>query len=326
MDCQVSYNGPLSCSPLPCTFPVSRSLIPMNYPLPPKPPISTYFHVYTPARKLATIPRDMAAQHIDHGKPFPMNNDQERRSAHHHTIASSAGLLSGPHIDSVVCPSSEDTITGLENNYDKASNSDDSDDNNDNNDFKPPHPDKLFSWIRNNSEGGSCEALAALQSVDNRSGLNRTISSTSQLPGIGLSCGVLIASRRLVEGSQIPFSGPQGPQPVTETTLCSPSVSRSKRRSRKRPTRALLGHAELAADRGPRTRAMTRAEASHSKDKLLRELMHRKLSWEEIKVEFSQMFAGRDRKLLQGRWLRYLKFVTPLAKCLRTRGARNGAA
>ncbi|KAL2796574.1 hypothetical protein BJX66DRAFT_323885 [Aspergillus keveii] len=187
MDRQVSYNGPLSCSPLPCTFPVSRSSIPMNHPLPPKPPISTYFHVYTPARKPATIPRDMAAQHIDHGKPFPMNNDRERPSAHHHTIASSAGLLSGPHIDSVVCPSSEDTVTGLENDYDMASNSD----NNDNNDdFEPPHPDKLFSWIRDNSEGGSCEASAALRSVDNRSGPDGTISSTSRLRGIGLSCGV----------------------------------------------------------------------------------------------------------------------------------------
>jgi hypothetical protein len=150
---------------------------------------------------------------------------------------------------------------------------------------------------------------------------------------------VSIASRQLVEVSQIPFSGFRGPQPVTETTLCSPSVSRSKRRSRKRPTRALLGLAELAADRGPRTRARTRAEACRSspsrqqarpysvaEDELLRELMHRKLRWEEIEEEFGRRFARKDRKSLQGRWSRNLKFVTPSAKCLKTRGARNGAA
>jgi hypothetical protein len=92
--------------------------------------------------------------------------------------------------------------------------------------------------------------------MDNRSGLDGTSSTTSQLPGIGLSCeghpgdaddgrddkispkkhlsdgckGVLsdtlgpkglIASRQLVEESQIPLSGCRG-QPMAETTLCSP--------------------------------------------------------------------------------------------------------
>jgi hypothetical protein len=106
MDRQVSYNGPLSCSPLPCTFPASRPSIPMNHPFTPKPSISMYFHVYTPARKPATVLRDAAAQHIGHGKPIPVNNDRERPSAHNHTTASS-GLLSGPHKDSVICPSSK---------------------------------------------------------------------------------------------------------------------------------------------------------------------------------------------------------------------------
>jgi hypothetical protein len=70
MDRQVSYNDPLSYIPLPCTFPVSRSSIPMNHPLPPKPPISTYFHVYTPARKPATIPRDMERSTLTMGNPL----------------------------------------------------------------------------------------------------------------------------------------------------------------------------------------------------------------------------------------------------------------
>ncbi|KAL4980566.1 hypothetical protein BDW66DRAFT_35052 [Aspergillus desertorum] len=53
--------------------------------------------------------------------------------------------------------------------------------------------------------------------------------------------------------------------------------------------------------------------------------MPRKLQWEEIEKEFGQRFPGRDRKSLQGCWSRNLKFVNPSAKCLRTRGARNGA-
>ena len=48
-----------------------------------------YFHVYTPARNPATLLRDMAAQHVDYGKPIPVTNVRERPSAHHHTTASS---------------------------------------------------------------------------------------------------------------------------------------------------------------------------------------------------------------------------------------------
>ncbi|CEL09519.1 hypothetical protein ASPCAL12654 [Aspergillus calidoustus] len=362
MDRQISYNGSLPCSPLPCTFLASRPSIPINHPLPPKPPISMYFHVYTPTRKPATVLRDTAAQHVDHGKPIPVNNDRERPSAHNHTTVSSVGLLSGPHKDSVICPSSEDTITGLENDHDKASNGDDS------GDFEPPHPDELFSWIRNTSEGRSCEASVARRSVDNRSGLDGTSSTTSQLRGIGLSCeghagdaddgrngkivptkhlfdgskGVLsatlgskvpIASRQLLEDSLIPFIECRGPRPVVETTLSSPSVSQSNRHSRKRPTRTLLGHVELAAGRGPQTRARTKAEASRSfpslqrarpysdsEDEFLRELMHRKLSWEGIVNEFGRRFAGRDRKSLQGRWSRNLKFEARPPTCSKPRG------
>jgi hypothetical protein len=95
-------------SPLPCTFPASRSSIPMNHTLPPKPPISMHFHRYTPpTRKPATTLRDLAAQDVDHGKPIPVNYDPEKSLAHHHATASSIGVLSGPHIDSVSCPSRE---------------------------------------------------------------------------------------------------------------------------------------------------------------------------------------------------------------------------
>ena len=115
--------------------------------------------------------------------------------------------------------------------------------------------------------------------MDNWSGLDGTSSTTSQLPGIGVSCeghpgdaddgrddkispkehlsdgckGVLsdtlgpkglITSRQLVEESQIPLSGP------AETTLCSPcGTSRSERCSRKKPMPTILGHTELAAGR-----------------------------------------------------------------------------
>ncbi|KAJ0419220.1 hypothetical protein BJY00DRAFT_286514 [Aspergillus carlsbadensis] len=49
----------------------------------------------------------MVAQHINHGKPFPINNNRGRPSIHHHAITSSTRLLSGPHIDSIACPSSK---------------------------------------------------------------------------------------------------------------------------------------------------------------------------------------------------------------------------
>ncbi|KAL4935373.1 hypothetical protein BDV06DRAFT_217472 [Aspergillus oleicola] len=361
MDYQVSYNSPLSSFPLPCTLLASRPLFPINHPLPLKPPISMSFHVYTPARKPATRLRDTVAQHINQGKPNPVNNNQERPSARNYITIFSVGVLSGPSKDSIIYPSSKDMITRLENDYDKASNSDNSDN------FKLPYPDKLFSCMQSNSEGGSCEASVAFQSVDNRSGLDGVSSTTSQLCGIGLSCdvhpgdafdgrngkigptknlpgskGVLsditgpmvpITSCQLVEVSQIPFSGYQGPQPVIEAALCSSSVSRPKRHSQERPTRTLLGHAKLATGRGPRTRARTRAEASpsfpsrqrarpysDSEDEFLRELVYRKLSWEGIEEEFGRRFAGRDWKSLQGRWSRNLKFEAQPATCSRLRG------
>jgi hypothetical protein len=91
---QVSSSSPLSSSYLPCTFPASRPWILTNHP--PKPPMSMYFPAHTlPARKPATTLRDMAAQHIDQGKPIPVNIDRERPSAHHHATASSVGVLRG---------------------------------------------------------------------------------------------------------------------------------------------------------------------------------------------------------------------------------------
>ncbi|KAL2868389.1 uncharacterized protein BJX67DRAFT_350668 [Aspergillus lucknowensis] len=113
----------------------------MNHPLPPKPPISMYFHTYTPpARKPATALGNMAAQHVDHGKSIPVNNNRERPFAHHHATASSIGVLSSPYIESIIHLSSKDMIPRLENNCDKTSNINNNGDN-------LPHPDKLFSWI-----------------------------------------------------------------------------------------------------------------------------------------------------------------------------------
>ncbi|KAL4936187.1 hypothetical protein BDV06DRAFT_111890 [Aspergillus oleicola] len=371
MDRQVSYNGPLSSSPLPYNFPASQPSTLMNHPLPQKPPISMHFHAYTPPARRPASPCNMAAQHVGRGKSILANNDREGPFEHHHATASSIGVFSGPHIESVISPSSEDTIPGLENDCDKTSSIDSVGDD-------LPHSDKLFSWILNNSDAESCKASAALQNVDDRPCLDETSSTTSEGRCIGLSCESLpgdaddadddrnddihptkhlsdgsegglsdtlgpkglLSSCQLVEEPQTTFSGCRGPQPVTETTVCSPSEnSRSKRHSRKKPAYIVLGYAELAAGRGPRTRARARAEASASflscrrsrpysdaEDELLCELVNRKLQWEQIEEEFGRRFAGRDRKSLQGRWSRNLKFVTRSAKCLTTRGARDGAA
>ncbi len=392
MDRQVSYNGPLSSSPLPYNFPASQPSTLMNHPLPQKPPISMHFHAYTPPARKPASPCNMAAQHVGRGKSILANNDRESPFERHHATASSIGVFSGPHIESVISPSSEgsyrstasyyprllsvilprpDTIPGLENECDKTSSIDSDGDD-------LPHPDKLFSWIWNNSDAESCKASAALQNVDDRPCLDETSSTTSEGRCIGLSCESLpgdaddadddrnddihptkhlsdgsegglsdtlgpkglLSSCQLVEEPQITFSGCRGPQPVTETTVCSPSKnSRSKRHSRKKPAHAVLGYAELAAGGGPRTRARARAEASASflscrrsrpysdaEDELLCELVNRKLQWEQIEEEFGRRFAGRDRKSLQGRWSRNLKFVTRSAKCLtKLRGARDGA-
>jgi hypothetical protein len=207
------------------------------------------------------------------------------------------------------------------------------------------------------------DVTSSTTSVDNGSDLDETSSTTSEVRGIGLSCerhpgganddittakhlsdeskdGLSdtlgskgLVSACLVSESQTAFSVCSAPKPVTEATVCSPSVSRSKHHSRKRPTRALLGHVELAAGRGPQTRARTRAEASrsfpgrqrprpysNSEDEFLRDLMHRKLSWEEIEKEFGRRFAGRDRKSLQGRWSRNLKFEARPATCSKPKG------
>ncbi|KAL2819831.1 hypothetical protein BJX63DRAFT_363608 [Aspergillus granulosus] len=122
--------------------------------------------------------RGMAAQHVDHGKSIAMNNNRERRFAHHHASTSSIGAFSHPHIDSVICPSTEDTIIRLENDYPKTNNIDGD---------NLPHPDKLFSWIWNNSDTGSCEASVARRSVDDRPSLDKTSSTTSKVRRIDLS-------------------------------------------------------------------------------------------------------------------------------------------
>ncbi|KAL4779925.1 hypothetical protein BJX76DRAFT_364805 [Aspergillus varians] len=313
---QIFYNGPLSFSSLPCTFLASCPSILMNHPLPPKPPISMYFHVYSPACKPATILRDAAPS---------------------------------PYKDSVICLSSKDIITRLENDQVKASNSEDS------KDYKPPYLDELFACIRNNSKGRSCEALAVPPSVDNRLDLDGTSSTTSEVRGTGLSYNDIATAKHLTDGSkgglsdtlgskglvaaclvgesQTAFSGCSAPQPVTEATMCIPfRTSRSKRHNGEKPTSNILGYADFAAGRGPRTRARARAESSRSfpnrqrarpyseaEDTLLRELVDRRLQWEQIEEAFGRRFAGRDLKSLQGHWSRNLKFVTQSAKCVTTK-------
>ena len=166
----------------------------------------------------------------------------------------------------------------------------------------------------------------ALQSMDNWPGLNQTSSSTAKSHEIGQSCkshpvdadngwdddinptgplsdgskgslsGCLglnspVTSCQLVRESQTTFSEYSRPQSVAETTMYTPPrPSRSRRHSWKKVASTMAGYTELAAGRGPRTRARARAEASclypshqqarpysDAEDKLLSELIRRKL-------------------------------------------------
>ncbi|GKZ75218.1 hypothetical protein AnigIFM50267_003323 [Aspergillus niger] len=84
-----------------------------------------YFHAYTPlSPQPKTALRDVAAQHVEHGKSIPVKNDQNRPFAKPHATASSNGMSSSPHADSIIYPSSEGilpgpgSVTGLEDDHD----------------------------------------------------------------------------------------------------------------------------------------------------------------------------------------------------------------
>ncbi|KAL4987084.1 hypothetical protein BDW68DRAFT_188303 [Aspergillus falconensis] len=283
----ISYNSPIYPTPLPCTFPASRSSILINHLLPPKPPISIHFRTYTlPTRKPETTLYNMAVQHVDHGKPIPLNDDQKRPFVHHHATASSIGELSSSHIDSVIYPSCKNTITRLKNGHNVDSvNSDDL-----------SHPDKLFSWIQNNSNAGSCEASVAFPSIPS----DRSEGDLSSILRP-------IASCQPSEELETFSSGCSSSQPVTETTACSSSkISQSKARTR-------VEASDLSS-------LYHRAQAySDIEDELLRKLVHKGLSWELIEEEFSWNFTGRDWKSLQGCW-RNLKFTVQPTRHSRCRG------
>ncbi|KAL4976353.1 hypothetical protein BDW66DRAFT_166480 [Aspergillus desertorum] len=321
MDRQVSYNSPLSSSSLPSTFTASRPSILMN------------------------------PQHIKNGNPFPgkpipTSIDRERPSTHRHATTSSIGMLSGPHTESAICPSSEDTITRPENSHDKASHNDN---------FEPPHPENILRDMEQQREscvGGTSSTISKIRGTgvlheghigDTENGRQNKIGPAKDLADEskgGLS-NILelkgqVASCCLVEELHTTFCGCSSPQPVTKTTVCSPSrIFQSKHYSRKRPAYTISGYVQIAADGGPLTRARARARAeascsppsrkrarpySDAEDKLLRELMHRRLQWEQIEEEFGRKFAGRDLKSLQGRWSRKLKFEAQPAACSKPKG------
>ncbi|KAL4991131.1 hypothetical protein BDW68DRAFT_185115 [Aspergillus falconensis] len=267
--------APLSSSPLPYTFLASDPLILMNHSLPLKPPISIYFHVYTPACKPATMLCYTAVWYIDYSKPIPVN--------------------------SIICPFSEDTIIRLEKVYEKTINSNNSDNSDD---FEPPHLDELFSWIWNNSNnGGSC--LDKTSSIISQL-LGFSLSCETQLDNTNNGCNDKISpTKYLSDGKlQIPLSGYQD-QPMSKTTICSPSgISQSKYYCRKRPIHTILGHTELAVGRGPQTRIRIRPHPY-----LDAELIYRKLQWEEIEKGFEYwlrnlMFVNHSVKCLRTREVR----------------------
>ncbi|GKZ75217.1 hypothetical protein AnigIFM60653_002609 [Aspergillus niger] len=182
-------------------------------------------------------------------------------------------------------------------------------------------PGESLSDVAGDGRNGEISPMIPL-SDGSKSGLSDTLGSEGPM-----------ASCQLDEESQA-ASGCRGPQPMTETTVCSPSrISRSKCHRRKEPACSMLGYAELATGRGPRTRARARAEASRSfpsrqrgrpysdaEDELLRELVYRKIEWEHIEEEFGRRFTGRDLKSLQRRWSRNLKFEARPVTCSKRRG------
>ncbi|KAL3468704.1 hypothetical protein BJX99DRAFT_252523 [Aspergillus californicus] len=288
MNRQVSYNSPLSLFPLPYNFPGSRSSTLMNHPLPPKPPISMYFHTYAPPpRKPSTVHCDMAAQHVDHGNSIPVNNKREELCSRHHATASSIRASSSPDIESVIQPSGEDTFPELENDdFDETVGIDGDD----------------FRGDANHSGGDGNGPMNHL-SNGSEGELSKTLGPT------------LAASCQLV-GSQLT-------QPVTETTLCTVSQTpRPKRLNRKRPACTVLRYARTRAEASCSFSSCRRTRPySNIEDELLRKLVHRKLPWEQIEKEFGQYFAGRDLKSLQGRWSRSMKFVARPARYSKRRGA-----
>ncbi|KAL4871633.1 hypothetical protein BDV12DRAFT_25334 [Aspergillus spectabilis] len=295
MDRQVSYNGPLSLSPLPCNFPSSRFSTLMNHPLLPNPPISMYFHTYAPPlRKPETALCDMAAQHIDHGKSIPVNNEQEGPSLHHHAAASSLGKFSSHDMESVIWSSDKDTVPEFQPDHFDAI---DSIDNN-NNDV--PHPDTSIPWIWN-CDAEKLEPSAAPRRADDGSCHEEPSSATSEVNETGprscerrlgdrddadkydngptkhltdrskggfsetLGPKTLPTSGPLVDESQPSLSGCRSTEPVTETIMCSmPQISQSKYRNQRKLACTVLKYTEAAAPGGPRTRARARAEATRS--------------------------------------------------------------
>ncbi|KAL3469048.1 hypothetical protein BJX99DRAFT_88769 [Aspergillus californicus] len=351
MNRQVSYYGPLPYSPLPCNIPGPRPSSLINHPLPPKPPISMYFHAYTPpARKPVTALCDMAAQHVDHGQSSPVNNEPKGPYA----TASLVGVWRSLDMESAIYPSSEDTSPRPENDEFGATGSINGDD------F--PHPDT--SW---DSDTRSCEPSTAPRCADDGPCHDKLSATASEVHGTGSwSCETFVGDTAdvdkygigptkpftngskgglsdtlvsktlpasglmVVEGSQPSLPVCASAEPVAETTMCSTSrISQLNHRNQKKPACTVFRYTEVAVPGGPRTRARARAEAfcslssrrrarqfSNAEDELLRELAGKRLAWEQIEEEFGQKFVGRDLKSLQGRWSRKLKFLARPAKQL----------
>lgn len=66
--------------------------------------VGPYFAAYKYFGPSREFWHSYAAQHVEHGKPISVNNDQNRPFAHHRATASSNGVSSRPHVDSVILP------------------------------------------------------------------------------------------------------------------------------------------------------------------------------------------------------------------------------
>ncbi|KAA8642451.1 hypothetical protein EYZ11_007214 [Aspergillus tanneri] len=237
----------------------------MNHPLPPKPPVSKYFfHAYIPrvpcVRDLGTLAGNSTTRRIDRGECLPVN--------------------SGPKFSSGHQPSPIET-----------------------------NCTPLAAEILPSGEAASEVPEAGPSSSKDPTGANHDDGHVILIPDEGERC---VPDVTRLENCTVSYQSAEqqlprpGIQHSTESTRLDPA-------GRKRLTSAAL-ETEIETS-GPQTRAKVRAkaraEASHcfpvsrriqpystAEDDLFRKLVVRGLPWEQVQMEFSQVFTGRNVRSL----------------------------
>lgn len=350
--------SPSPYSPLPRSFPSSLTSTfgTMNHPLPPKPPISKFFfHAYIPrvpcVRDLGTLPGNPMTRRIDRGECLPVNSGPRFSSGHQPSTIEMNGTP--PTAESAALPSGEDSFQELKSDCKTSSV--------DINIVDLPLPDILSFGARDNDDALRHESSVCPRFVDDGICHVATYPATSEVPEADPSSSEDPVNANHDDGHVDPIlSEAKGCVPdVTQLkngtfshqsvekqlprpgTRHSTGCSRLDPAGRKRPASAAL-ETEIETASGPRTRARVRAEAraevsrslptsrkahpySTAEDDLLGRLVTRGLSWEQIKNEFGQVFAGRNVRSLQVRWSRTLKFAARPGRLSKRRRANDGA-